>query len=80
MTFNSFYITAAIAGDVASCSEDIGIFTNRVSRVRAPVFTSPDCFLNFPMDEVSLSLQSGDVSIPTHLQTADELDEWLMSQ
>lgn len=79
MTFNSFFLTASIAGEVASCPEDIGIFNNRVTRVRSQVFTSPDCFSNYPMEEVNLSLQSGDISIPSHLQTAEELDEWLMS-
>lgn len=47
--------------------------------VRKSLYTSQDSFVDFPLEDIRLSLESADISIPNHLQTVDEMDEWIMS-
>lgn len=73
--FVSTFSTTAVHSSI----ETVDFRSNKVSSIEHTSFVRCDSFRNYPMDEISASLASGDITIPSHLQTADEIDEWIMS-
>lgn len=77
---STFFFSSIASNGHSDVSLDV---TNYMSAKPATVgkslYTTEDHFVNYPMGEIRLSLESSDISIPSHLQTADELDEWIMS-
>lgn len=79
MNYTSFLLTAVSTGSSISTPELVKFMEEPNVRIKGMLFTNKDVFVNYPMDEISLSLESADIAIPSHLQTADELDEWIMN-
>jgi len=79
MTFTSFLLPTASSGQATFALRRINFMDDNPVITRKPLYTAKDTFINYPMDEISNSLESGDISIPSHLLTADEMDAWIMS-
>lgn len=79
MASNSVFLPIIPIGFSVTAPSRIKFMEEQNVKISHVLFTDKDVFLNYPMDEISMSLQSADITIPSHLQTADEIDEWIMS-
>lgn len=73
------FVSTFSTNAVHSSIKTVGFLNNNIGRIEQTAFVGSDSFRNYPMDEISASLASGDITIPSHLQTVDEIDEWIMS-
>lgn len=79
MNITSFLLPTLSSPHVPSTLGAVSFMEEQHTSVRKSLYTSQDSFVDFPLEDIRLSLESADISIPNHLQTVDEMDEWIMS-
>lgn len=79
MNITSLLLPTLSSPHVQSTLGAVSFMEEQHTSVRKSLYTSQDSFVDFPLEDIRLSLESADISIPNHLQTVDEMDEWIMS-
>lgn len=79
ITYTSILLPMASTNFSSGVPERVSFMEEPQVKIEGMLFSDRDAFINYPMDEISMSLDSGDILIPSHLQTAEEMDEWIMS-
>lgn len=79
MNITSFLLPTLSSPHAQSKLGAVSFMEEQHTSVRKFFYTSQDSFVDFPLEDIRLSLESADTSIPNHLQTVDEMDEWIMS-